>query len=407
MILRISVSALLLGAGLSAAPAASGAPTFSKDVALILYRRCVECHRVGEPAPMPLTTYQEARPWAKAIKQAVLRRVMPPWLADPHYGTFRNDRTLSEQDVKTLVAWADGGAPEGDPKQTAAVPHFETGWNIGKPDVLIDIGRDFDVPSEGTVDYQYFSVPSNFTEDKWVEAAEIRPDKRAVIHHVIVFVQDPTATSEKREIGSLLVGFAPGEPPLRFDPGTAKLVKAGSKLLFQVHYTPNGKPATDRTYIGLRFAKEPPKYRAVTANATNRKFVIPAGDPAYRVASTWTAKQDVTLLGFMPHMHLRGKDFKYTLVFPDGREEVMLNVPKYDFNWQLDYLLKSPLELPKGTRIDCVAHFDNSPNNKFNPDPSKDVKWGDQTWEEMMMGWFTYTVPVAQAPSSTAANGGN
>jgi hypothetical protein len=404
MILRLSVSALLLSAGLSAA---SGTPTFSKDVAPILYQRCVECHRAGEPAPMPLTTYQEARPWAKAMKQAVLQHVMPPWLADPHYGTFRNDRTLTGQDVKTLVAWADGGAPEGDPKQTPALPHFETGWNIGKPDVLIDIGRDFEVPAEGTVAYQYFSVSSNFTEDRWVEAAEIRPDKRAVIHHVIVFVQDPTATSEKREIGNLLVGFAPGEPPLRFEPGTAKLVKAGSKLLFQVHYTPNGKPATDRSYIGLKFAKEPPKYRAVTANATNRKFVIPAGDPAYRVTSTWTAKQDVTLLGFMPHMHLRGKDFMYTLVFPDGREEVMLNVPRYDFNWQLDYLLKSPLELPKGTRIDCVAHFDNSPNNKFNPDPSKDVKWGDQTWEEMMMGWFTYTVPAAQAPSSTAANGGN
>jgi hypothetical protein len=406
MTLRISVSAFFLAAGLSAAPP-SATPTFSKDVAPILYQRCVECHRAGEPAPMPLTTYQEARPWAKAMKQAVLQHVMPPWLADPHYGAFRNDRTLSEQDVKTLVAWADGGAPEGDPKQTGALPRFETGWNIGKPDVLIDIGRDFEVPAQGTVDYQYFSVPTNFTEDKWVEAAEIRPDRRAVIHHVIVFIQDPNATPEKREISGLLVGFAPGEPPLRFDPGTAKLVKAGSKLLFQVHYTPNGKPATDRSYVGLRFAKEPPKYRAVTANATNRKFVIPAGDPAYRVASTWTAKQDVTLLGFMPHMHLRGKDFKYTLVFPDGREEVMLNVPRYDFNWQLDYLLKSPLELPKGTRIDCVAHFDNSLNNKFNPDPSKDVKWGDQTWEEMMMGWFTYTVPAAQAPSSTTANGGN
>jgi hypothetical protein len=407
MILRISVSIILLGAGLSAAPAGSGTPTFSKDVAPVLYQRCVECHRAGEPAPMPLTTYQEARPWAKAIKQAVLLHVMPPWLADPHYGVFRNDRTLTEQDVKTLVAWADAGAPEGDVKQTPALPHFETGWNIGKPDVLIDIGKDFAVPPEGTVPYQYFSVPSNFTEDKWVEAAEIRPDKRAVIHHVIVFVQEPTATPERRELSNLLVGYAPGEPPLRFDPGTAKLVKAGSKLLFQVHYTPNGKPATDRSYVGLRFAKEPPKYRAVTANATNRQFVIPAGDPAYQVTSTWTAKQDITLLGFMPHMHLRGKDFKYTLVFPDGREEVMLNVPRYDFNWQLDYLLKSPIELPKGTRIDCVAHFDNSPNNKYNPDPSKDVKWGDQTWEEMMMGFFYYSIPAAPAPSSTAANGGN
>jgi len=407
MMLRISVSALLLGAALTAAPAGSGTPTYSKEVAAILYRRCVECHRAGEPAPMPLTTYQEARPWAKAIKQAVLQHVMPPWMADSHYGTFGNDRSVTGQDAKTLAAWADGGAPEGDPKQTPALPRFETGWNIGKPDVTIDIGKDYEVPAQGTVAYQYFTVPSNFTEDKWVEAAEVRPDKRAVIHHVIVFIQSPGATPERREISNILVGYAPGEQPLRFDPGTAKLVKAGSKLLFQVHYTPNGKPVTDRSYVGLKFAKEPPKFKAVTANASNRQFVIPAGDPAYQVNSTWTAKEDLTLLSLMPHMHLRGKDFKFTLVYPDGREEVMLNVPKYDFNWQLEYELKAPLLLPKGTRIDCVAHFDNSPNNKYNPDPGKDVKWGDQTWEEMMMGFFTYSIPVGPAAASSAANGGN
>jgi hypothetical protein len=406
MTVRLFVRNLFLGFALPIA-AAAVPPTFSKDVAPILYSRCVECHRPGEAAPMAFSSYSEARPWAKAIKQAVLQRVMPPWLADPHFGAFSNVRTLAEQDVKTLVAWADGGAPEGDPKQTPALPHFETGWNIGKPDVTIDIGKDFAVPSEGTVAYQYFTVPSNFTEDKWVEAAEIRPDKRAVVHHIIVFIQDPSATPERREIGNLLVGYAPGEQPLRFDPGTAKLVKAGSKLLFQVHYTPNGKPVNDRSYVGIKFAKEPPKFRAVTANTTNRTFVIPAGDPAYQVASTWTAKEDLALLSLMPHMHLRGKDFKYTLVYPDGRQEVMLNVPKYDFNWQLQYELKAPLQLPKGTRIDCVAHFDNSPNNKFNPDPSKEVKWGDQTWEEMMMGWFTYSIPVSPAPASTAANGAN
>jgi hypothetical protein len=401
MILRISLSAMFLGAGLSAADSAT--PTFSKDVAPILYQRCVECHRAGEAAPMALTSYQEARPWAKAIKQAVLQHAMPPWLADPHYGSFLNDRTMPERDAKTLAAWADGGAPEGDPKQMPALPHFDTGWSIGKPDLVIDIGRDYDVPAQGTVAYQYFTVPTNFAEDKWVEAAEIRPDKRAVIHHVIVFIQSPEASPQAREMGNLLVGYAPGEQPLRFEPGTAKLVKAGSRLMFQVHYTPNGKPAVDRSYIGLKFAKEPPKNRAITANAMNRGFAIPPGDPAYQVASTWTAKQDVTLLSFMPHMHLRGKDFKYTIVYPDGREEVMLNVPKYEFNWQLQYELKSPIPLPKGTRIDCVAHFDNSPNNKYNPDAAKEVKWGDQTWEEMMIGWFTYSIPAA--PAST--NAGN
>ncbi len=407
MTLRICAGALLLGAGITALAADSAAPTFSKDVAPILYARCVECHRSGETAPMELTTYEQARPWAKAIKQAVLQHVMPPWLADSHYGAFSNDRTLPEREVRTLAAWADAGAPQGDPSQTPAMPRFETGWNIGKPDVIIDIGRDYEVPAQGTVAYQYFTVPSNFTEDKWVEAAEIRPDKRAQVHHIIVFIQDPSGTAERREVGNLLVGYAPGEQPLRFDPGTAKLVKAGSRLMFQVHYTPNGKAVTDRSYIGLKFAKEPPKFRAITANAMNRQFVIPAGDPAYQVTSSWTAKQDVTLLAFMPHMHLRGKDFKYTIVYPDGREDLMLNVPKYDFNWQLQYELKAPLTLPKGTRIDCVAHFDNSPNNKFNPDPSKDVKWGDQTWEEMMIGWFTYSIPAAPAAPATAAANGN
>ena len=407
MISRLFTTALLAGAVLSAAPAGS-VPTFSKDVAPVLYTHCVECHRAGEAAPMALTSYQEARPWAKAIKAAVLQHVMPPWLADPHYGAFKNERKLSPQEIETIAAWADGGAPEGDPKLTPSLPHFESGWNIGKPDVVFDIGRDYQVPASGTIAYQYFTVPTNFTEDKWVEAAEIRPDKRAVVHLIIVFVQGPNAdANQKREVGSLLVGFAPGEPPTVFEPGTAKLIKAGSKLLFQVHYTTNGKPATDRSYVGLKFAKEPPKYKAITANALQHNFVIPPGDPNYEVKSTWTAKEDVALLGLMPHMHLRGKDFKYTVVYPDGREEVILDVPKYDFNWQLNYDFAKPVELPKGSRIDCVAHFDNSPNNKFNPDPTKEVKWGDQTWEEMMIGWFTYTVPnkpAAQPASAAAAN---
>jgi hypothetical protein len=399
MTVRLTLSALLVCAGLPAAT-----PTFSKDVAPILFNRCAECHRAGEAAPMALTSYQEARPWAKAIKAAVLTRKMPPWLADSHHGSFRNNRALADAELKIIAAWADGGAPEGDPKQTPALPHFETGWNIGKPDQTIDIGRDFQVPPTGVVPYQYFSVQTNFTEDKWVEAAEIRPDQRAVIHHVIVFIQDASAgQNQRREIGSLLVGYAPGEQPMKFHPGTAKLVKAGAKLLFQVHYTPNGKPATDRTYVGLKFAKEPPKYRAITANAGNHEFVIPPGDPAYEVKSSWTAKDDVEIVGFMPHMHLRGKDFKYTFVYPDGREEVALNVPKYDFNWQLNYELQAPARVPKGTRIDCVAHYDNSPNNPYNPDPAKEVRWGDQTWEEMMLGWFTYTIPAPAAPASTAA----
>jgi hypothetical protein len=277
-------------------------------------------------------------------------------------------------------------------------PQFPDGWNIGRPDLVVNIGTDFEVPAQGVVPYKYFRVPSGFTEDKWVEAAEIRPDQRGVVHHVIVFVQEPGQQNFLGGDGaSLLVGFAPGEQPMHYQPGAAKLVKAGSTFVFQMHYTTNGKAVKDRSYVGLRFAKEPPRYRAVTGRALNGRFRIPPLDPNYEVKSTWTARQDVRLLGFMPHMHLRGKDFQYTAVFPDGREQVVLRVPRYDFNWQLTYELAEPLELPKGARIDCVAHFDNSPNNQYNPNPNAEVKWGDQTWEEMMIGWFTYLIPAGEA----------
>ena len=380
--------------------AAAVSPTWSKDVAPIVNQRCVECHRAGEVAPMALTSYQEARPWAKAIRERVLVRAMPPWLADPAHGSFRNDRRLSQGEIETVKAWVDAGAPEGDPKQTPPVPHFETGWNIDKPDQIFDIGEDYEVPGQGVVAYKYFRVPTNFTGDKWVQSAEIRPDKRAVIHHIIVFIQEPKAENFLGDSGSLLVGFAPGEPPLRFRPGTARLIKAGSTLVFQVHYTPNGKPAKDRSYIGLKYADAPPQSRAMTGRALNFGLKIPAGADNHEVTASWFANEDVRITGLMPHMHLRGKAFQYTVVYPNGREDMILSVPKYDFNWQLSYELAQPLILPKGSRIDCVAWYDNSPNNKYNPDASKEVRWGDQTWEEMMIGWFTYTIPVAAGPAT-------
>jgi hypothetical protein len=235
-----------------------------------------------------------------------------------------------------------------------------------------------------------------------VEAAEVRPDQRGAVHHVIAFIKEPADKSDRpTDAGNILVGYAPGENPLELLPGTAVLVKAGSSLTFQVHYTPNGKAVKDRSYIGLRFAKEAPKYRAIRGMAVNPMFLIPPNDSNYEVRSTYTASQDIALDSLTPHMHLRGKDFRYTVVYPDGRQEVILSVPKYDFNWQLRYHLQSILLLPKGTRIDCVAHFDNSSNNKYNPDPTKAVHWGEQTWEEMMIGFFTYTVPYE--PLSAAA----
>ncbi|HWO02368.1 MAG TPA: thiol-disulfide isomerase [Blastocatellia bacterium] len=387
----------VLAAGVAASGPGDGKITFTKDVAPIFYNRCAECHRPGEIAPMSLLTYSEARPWAKAIKQKVLDRSMPPWLASAENSHFKNDRRLSQTEIETISAWVDAGAPKGEDKYLPAAPKFEEGWSIGKPDAIIALDQEVAVPADGVVPYKYFTVQTNFNEDKWVQAAEIRPGNRRVVHHVIVFVQELGAKTElsgegRGGRGFKLCGFAPGEQPKVFPPGTARLIKKGSKLTFQMHYTPNGEAATDRSYIGLIFAKTPVQKIALTGTATNASFVIPAGDGNYEVRSSWTAKEDVRIIDLMPHMHVRGKDFTYTAVYPDGRSEVVLRVSRYDFNWQLLYQFKDPLLLPKGSRLDCVAHFDNSAKNKYNPDPTKEVRWGDQTWEEMMIGWFDYVL---------------
>jgi hypothetical protein len=343
---------------------------------------------------MPLTSYKEVRPWAKAIRDRVVARSMPVWLADPHYGTFRNDPRLSQSEIDTIANWVANGAPEGDVKDTPDLQEFEAGWRLGKPDMILDMGMDFEVPAEGVIPYKSFIVPSGFKEDRWISAAEVHPGNRAVVHHVMVFVQEPGSVWKGDLAGALLTAYTPGEPPMKFEPGTAALVKAGSDFRFRVHYAPAGKASRDRSYIGLYFAKGPVRYRAVTANATTTLFRIPPGDPNYEVKSSWMATEAVQLVALMPHMHFRGKDFKYTVTYPDGRQQTLLFVPKYDFNWQLQYDFKDYLKLPKDSRIDCVAHFDNSMNNRFNPDPAQEVRWGEQTWDEMMIGFIIYVVPA-------------
>jgi len=376
--------------------------TFTKDVAPILYNRCVECHRAGEIAPMSLVSYQEVRPWAKSIRQRVADRSMPPWSADPHYGKFSNDPSLSQKEIETIVGWVDAGAPKGDDKDLPHTPKFVEGWTIGKPDVVLAMQEEHAIPADGTIPYLYFTIPTGFKEDKWIQAMEIRPGNRGVVHHVIAFAQEPgairrgNAAGEAQQGRGQLGGITPNKTGVVFAPGTARLIKAGSNIVFQMHYTTNGEATKDRTSIGLVFAKEPPVRTVVTGNALNARFVIPAGEANHEVRSSTTFKDDVHISSFMPHMHFRGKDFTYTAVYPDGHSEILLSVPKYDFNWQLTYVLEKPVALPKGTRLDCVAHFDNSTKNKYNPDPTKEVRWGDQTWEEMMIGWFGYTRDTEQ-----------
>jgi hypothetical protein len=378
---------------------------------------------------MSFMTYDEVRPWAKAMKTAVLTKKMPPWSADPHYGKFANDRSLSQAEMDTLVAWVDAGAPAGNPKDAPKPREYFQGWQIGKPDVVYELPTPIDVPASGVVDYTYVVIPTNFTEDKWVQFAEVRPDARQVLHHVLAFLRPPGSSflrdaqpgvpyiprhrvSEGRQggqaqgniqdqiPGEMLVGYAPGLPPTQCKPGEAKLIKAGSDIVLQLHYTPNGKTVTDRSKFGLIFAKEPPQKRVMTMMAMNFFLKIPAGDPNYEVHSRAILQQDVNLVSLMPHMHLRGKDFLYKAVYPTGESQVLLSVPKYDFSWQIAYGLDQELLLPKGTRIECTAHYDNSANNPANPDATKEVRWGDQTFEEMMIGFFDVSFDAKSDPSA-------
>ncbi len=388
-----------------AANTGADAPTFSKDVAPVLYKRCVECHRAGEAGPMALTSYKEARPWAKAIKGAVASKTMPPWHADPAVDHFSNDRSLSAAEIATIVKWADSGAPEGNPKDLPKLPALAEGWQFGTPDKVVDIGKDYKIKADGVIDYQYFKIDPGFTEDTWVQAAEVRPTQRKQVHHILVFIQEggKRVTRAGEQFSDMLIGYAPGVPSITWDSDTAFLVKAGSTLLLQVHYTANGKEALDRSKVGFRIRKDTPKYRAFSGSATQFRLAIPPNDPDYMTKATYTFKEDVTLLDFTPHMHLRGKAFKYVMTYPDGRVEEMLNVPHYDFNWQLSYILAEPRKVPAGTKIEATAWYDNSANNKYNPDPSKEVKWGDQTFQEMMIGFFNYKVPVDRPDPSPSA----
>jgi hypothetical protein len=382
--------------------AANNSVTFTKDVAPVFYKSCTGCHRPGEVAPMSLLSYKDARPWAKAIREKVVTKQMPPWHADPQHGEWLNDRRITQEAIDTIVAWVDGGAKEGDAKDLPAAPKYAEGWIIGKPDETFSIPEQA-VPADGVVSYQYFTVPTNFKEDRWITAAEIRSTGRDVVHHVIVFVQEPGSVSRD---GRVLVGFAPGEQPAMYAPGFARKVPAGSNLVFQVHYTPNGTSTKDTSRVGLIYAKTPVKYEVETRPILEARFVIPPGDPNYEVKSSYIFKESSHIYSFMPHMHLRGKDFEFKAVFPDGTSKILLSVPKYDFSWQTYYVPKEPIAVPKGTRIECVAHYDNSTTNKYNPDPTKAVRWGDQTWEEMMIGWISFVNDNASPAKPTETSSG-
>jgi hypothetical protein len=428
--MRYLISTLILS---STVFAADTPVTFNKDVLPILQRECQVCHRPGEIGPMPFLTYEGTRPWAKSIKEAVLSKKMPPWFADPKYGHFTNERRLSESEIATLVAWANNGAPEGDPKDKPGQVAFRDGWNI-RPDLILKFPKPFAIPAKGTIEYTYITVSAPFKEDTWVLAGEIRPTDRAHVHHVIANVRpkgskwmvqsqlgsEPYAPGPTRNFdlikasggnpavldNEFLVGYVPGMEAQRFDmDNSAKLIPAGADIVFEVHYTTNGVAGEDQSMVGLELASAPPKRRFMSVTAAQTDLTIAPGDPNAEAKATLRFGQPVDFVYMQPHMHLRGKDMKIDAHYPTGEKETLLDVPRYDFNWQIVYYEKTPLHLPRGTTLELTAHWDNSLNNKWNPDPQATVHWGDQSWQEMLAAPMAVIVDRTVDPKSVVAEG--
>ncbi len=414
--------------------------TYSNQIARLFNQRCVECHREGQIAPFTMTSYEDVAGWGEMIAEVVREQRMPPWHANPAHGEFSNENVLSKAEKEMVYTWVANGCPEGDPADLPEPPVFTEGWTLPRePDQIVYIGdEEVDIKAEGVEDYRYYTVDPGFTEDKWIQVAECMPGNRAVVHHIIVFVSPPNddrfagrqVSEEEKKLSlrerkrlarerrkqreasrrrrgrqdrdvagfGFLAGFAPGTRPLDLGPGYAKKVPAGSKLVFQMHYTPNGSPQKDRSSIGLIFADEKDvTHQLSTTNASFHALEIPPHEANYEVEARKTFQRDTLMMSLFPHMHVRGKSFRYELTYPDGKKEVLLDVPRYDFNWQNSFVLAEPKMIPAGTEMLCTAVFDNSEENLHNPNPNETVRWGDQTWEEMMIGWYDVAIPLTQA----------
>ncbi|HYK90348.1 MAG TPA: cytochrome c [Acidobacteriota bacterium] len=399
-------------------PPSDRAPVFYQDILPILQKHCQVCHRDGGIGPMALVTYEEAKKWGPEIVARISSRKMPPWFADPKFGHFANDPSLTEREIALVSAWVESGADAGDPRTAPAPLHWDGGWNIPQPEVIVKMPGPVPIPAQGIIEYTYEIVPTGFTEDKWVQMSQVRPSSREHVHHAVVYIRPqgsdwlrgapvgrPFTASSLRNAedthdahfttSDMLLVYAPGSSPDQWPGDMAKYVPAGSDLVFQMHYTTNGHAAEDQASVGVVFAAHPPMMRVITLQLTNDKFIIPPGADDYRVQVRGTLPNDAILLGFLPHMHLRGKRFEYDLISPDGGFKTLLRV-NYDFYWQLSYRLAQPQALKAGTILQAVAWFDNSRNNPHNPDPTKEVRWGDQTSDEMMVGFFDIAVPAGQ-----------
>lgn len=424
-ILRVALISLAsLCTGLTAMAAAVPDATFSKDVLPILQKNCQQCHRPGEIAPMSLLTYKDARPWAKAMKEAVLTGKMPPWFADPQYGHFSNERRLSPTEIETLVSWVDNGAPEGDPKDAPAPIQFVSGWEI-KPDLVIKMPKPFNLPATGTINYKYILVKGDIKEDLWVSAAEMRPGNTKAVHHAKMYVRPPGShwmenaepgvayesgmgRNDAEEGNDIIGKYNPGLGAQTFDfDGSAKMIPKGSDFVFELHYTATGKEDTDVSEVGLVLARKDPTSRYYTSPGTPAalNMVIPPGDANAEIVSEATTTEASKLVYIQPHMHLRGKDYELQIALPNSEPKTVFK-GRFDFDWQMGYDLAEPIPLPAGTRIIGIAHYDNSANNKFNPDPSKAVRWGPQNWDEMQSVFLGFVLDLKTDPAKLLSRSG-
>lgn len=444
-------TAMSVHAAAAQGPAQDGVPTFSKDVAPILFNSCVQCHRPGETAPMSLLSFKDARPWARAIKRAVQSRVMPPWPADRAHGAFKNDPSLSDAEIDTIARWVDGGSPEGNAADLPAAPTFAEGWHGGTPDYVFEMPIDYTVPADGQIDIMYFWVKVPFAEDRFLQALELRPGNPAVVHHARVDVVklpeglkvvdgkpvrldgspddgldangQPRNILESQDTNYHLISFVPGRGYEAHPEGSAKRLEGGQWVRFELHYNPTGRVTTDRTKLGLWFAKQPVTHQVYTrsvgqalsratpggsmiyvegkalpdeiaADGTRRRGKLPNIPPRadnWEIVGVTSITEPIRLIALSPHMHLRGKDLKWIVTWPDGREETILSVPNYDYNWQLNFELEQPLDLPVGSKLTAIGHYDNSAKNRYNPAPDKEVFWSDQSWDEMFIPYIEFT----------------
>ena len=423
--------AVTLPSGVSISAAVPEAPTFNKDVLSILQKNCQECHRPGAIAPMSFMTYQETRPYARAIARAVANRTMPPWFADPAVGHFENTKLLSDEQIATFATWAEKGAVEGDEKDKPAPVDFADGWTIGKPDIIVRMPKDIELPATGIIDQANVLVFAHFEKDMWVKAAQVLPGNAKIVHHMKAWIRPPGSPwmtdapegvlySPPRGMGSpapaaqpvalSATGYKPAQDILaKYNPGVAgqefstghaaKFIAAGSDIVFEAHYTTTGKPETDRSAVGIVLAEGPPQQRHLTTTAiSERQFEIPAGDAHYEIKGEAIVEEPAKLVWVQPHMHYRGKYYELKVVYPDGQEKMIVRVPNYRFDWQLGYELAEPVDLPKGSKLMTVSYYDNSTANKFNPDATKNVKYGAQSWDEMNVSFVGILIDAKGDP---------